>query len=78
MPARYHGLLALGAAVRRDLTTRATSLPRLTAYSFPRGTTSHALAYRLYGDASRCDELRAENGVIAPAFMPAAGTALSD
>lgn len=78
LPALYQNLLTIGAAVSRDLTTRATSLPRLTTYSFPRGTTSHALAYRLYGDAGRCDELRAENGVIAPAFMPASGTALSD
>ena len=78
LPALYQSLLVLGASVSRDLTSRATSLPRLTSYTSPRGTTSHALAYRLYGDATRCDELRLENGVIAPAFMPAFGTALSE
>lgn len=78
LPAMYQALLALGAAVSRDLTTRAAPLPRLTSYSFPRGTTSHALAYRLYGDASRCDELRAEGHVIHPAFMPSSGIALSE
>ncbi len=77
LPALYQGLLALGAAVSRDLTSRAAPLPRLTTYAFPRGTTSHVLAYRLYGDANRADELRAENHVIHPAFMPASGRALA-
>lgn len=77
-PATYQSLIALGATVARDLTTRAAPLPRLTTFSFPRPTTSHVLAYRLYGDANRCDELRGENTVIHPAFMPASGTALSD
>ena len=76
LPAVYQALIALGATVTRDLTTRAAPLPRLTTYSLPRGTTSHALAYRLYGDAGRADELLAENKVIHPAFMPASGTAL--
>jgi prophage DNA circulation protein len=35
------------------------------------------MAYRLYADASRGDELRAENKVVHPAFSPAAGLALS-
>ena len=78
LPAMYQALITLGAAVSRDLATRAAQLPALTTYTFAIGTTSHALAYRLYGDATRCDQLRAENGVYAPAFMPATGTALSD
>lgn len=78
MPALYQALLTLGGAVSRDLTSRAAPRPRLASYTFPRGTTSHALAYRLYGDANRADELRAENKVIHPAFMPAGGTALSE
>ena len=78
MPALYQALLVASAAITQDLTTRAAPLPRLTTYAYPRGTTSHALAYRLYGDANRADELRAENKVISPAFMPASGTALSD
>ncbi len=78
LPALYQALLSAGAAAARDLTTRAAPLPRLTTYSFGRGTTSHVLAYRLYGDAGRADELRAENKVNNPAFMPASGTALSE
>ncbi len=76
-PATYQALIGLGAAITRDLTTRAAPLPRLTTYAFPRGTTSHVQAYRLYGDAGRADELRAENHVIHPAFMPASGRALA-
>ncbi len=78
LPAFYQALVTLGAAVSRDLAIRAAYLPALTSYGFARGTTSHALAYRLYGDATRCDQLRAENGCNAPAFMPASGTALSE
>lgn len=77
-PANYQALISLHAAVTQDLTTRAMSLPQLITYSMARIMTSHALANRLYGDASRCDELRAENKVIHPAFMPLSGTALSE
>ena len=78
LSAQYQALLALGAAISRDMQARAAPLPRLTTYSFPRGTSSIVLAYRLYGDAGRADELRAENGINHPAFMPASGTALSE
>ncbi len=78
LSAQYQAPGPLGAAVARDLQARAAPLPRLTTYGFPRGTSSLVLAYRLYGDASRADELRAENAVSNPAFMPATGTALSE
>lgn len=77
-PANFQALIALHAAVTRDLTTRAVSLPKLTAYRFARGMTAPTLANRLYGDAGRADELRAENKIIHPAFMPRRGTALSE
>jgi prophage DNA circulation protein len=35
------------------------------------------MAYKLYDDASRCDELRQENKVVHPAFCPPTGRALS-
>ncbi len=76
-PSTYQALIAMHAAVTRDLTTRAVSLPALVPYASARVMTSHALANRLYADASRCDELVAENKVINPGFMPLAGTALS-
>ena len=77
-PANYQALIALQAKVVKDLTTRAAQLPRLVTYTQARILTSHALANRLYGDASRCDELRVENKIIHPAFCPLSGTALSD
>lgn len=77
-PASYQALIGAHAAVVRDLTTRASPLPDMIKYSFGRVMTSHALANRLYGDASRCDELVSENKVIAPGFMPVSGLALSE
>lgn len=77
-PTCYQALIAAHAAAVRDLMTRALSLPSVITYSFARVMTSHALANRLYGDASRCDELRQENKVIDPHFMPITGTALSE
>ncbi|WP_158812063.1 hypothetical protein [Beijerinckia sp. L45] len=73
----FQALIAAHAAIVRDLTTRARPLPNMITYSFGRTLTSHALAQRLYADASRADELVAENKVINPAFMPASGSALS-
>ena len=74
----YQALIALDAKVVADLTTRAAALPRLVTYSLRPQLTSHALANLLYGDAGRSDELRAENKVRHPAFMPPTGTALSE
>lgn len=77
-PSTYQALIAMHAAVTRDLTSRAVSLPALVSYASARVLTSHALANRLYADASRCNELVAENKVFNPGFMPLAGTALSE
>lgn len=77
-PTVFQALIGAHAACVQDLTARARPLPKLVTYATGRPVTSHALAYRLYGDATRCDELRAENRVIHPAFMPATGIALSD
>lgn len=77
-PAAYQALITLHAAVVRDLTTRGASLPALVTYRVGRVMTSHTLANRLYGDASRCDELRAEGKILHPAFVPPVGTALSE
>ena len=77
-PTVFQALIGAHAACVQDLTVRARPLPKLVTYTTPRPLTSHALAYRLFGDASRCDQLRNENRVIHPAFMPATGLALSD
>ncbi len=76
-PSTYQALIAAHATATADLTTRAAYLPALVTYSYSRVLTSHALANSLYGEASRCDEIRAENKIIHPAFCPPSGTALS-
>lgn len=73
----YQALVALHGAVTRDLVKRSLQLPILVAYSFPRSLPSVAMAWRLYADSTRADELVAQNKVIHPAFMPAQGVALS-
>ena len=77
-PTVFQALIAAHAACVQDLVTRARPLPKLVTYAVARPMTSHALAYRLYGDATRCDQLRDENKVIYPAFMPKTGVALSN
>ena len=46
-------------------------------FAFARPLSTLVAAYRLYDDASRCDDLRAENRVVHPAFMRQDGYALS-
>jgi hypothetical protein len=73
----YRALVSLRAMMVRDLTDRSRPLPQIVTYNLPRGPSSLVLAQRLYGDASRADELIAENAVVHPLFMPRAGRALS-
>ncbi|HLH95008.1 MAG TPA: DNA circularization N-terminal domain-containing protein [Xanthobacteraceae bacterium] len=73
----YQALVALHGSVTRDLVQRALQLPSLVTYNFPRSLPSIVMAWKLYADSTRADELAAENKVIHPAFMPASGIALS-
>lgn len=73
----YQALIALQAAISNDLGTRARPLPLMTTYSFPTRMPSLWMAQRLYQDPTRAGQLRQENQVIHPAFMPASGVALS-
>jgi prophage DNA circulation protein len=75
--ATYQALVALHGAVTRDLVNRALQLPSLVSYNVPRSLPSLALAWRLYADSTRADQLVAQNKVIHPAFCPPSGTALS-
>jgi prophage DNA circulation protein len=75
--ATYRAIIALHAAVTADLTARALPLPMVVSYTFPAGRPVLWLANRLYGDASRGDELIAENKPVHPAFMPPDVLALS-
>lgn len=73
----YQALIRLHAAIMRHLTVTARPLPRMLNFRFASPLPVLVQAYRLYDDASRADELRAENHIVHPAFAPATGRALS-
>jgi prophage DNA circulation protein len=73
----YQTLVALHAAVLFHLYQTAQPLPQLLDFQFAAIKPTLVQSYRLYADASRADELRAENKVVHPAFAPRAGQALA-
>jgi prophage DNA circulation protein len=75
--ASYAALIALDAAVTNFLVTTARPLPQMIGYQFAVPLPSLVIAHRLYQDASRADQIRAENKVVHPAFCPPIGVALS-
>ncbi len=75
--ASYQALRALRTAVLNDLTTRGADLARLTTITTPMPQPSLVLAYRLYRDATRSDDLIARADPVHPAFMPTSFEALS-
>ena len=75
--ASYAGLRDLRSAVIADLTARTAALPDLVTVRIPGALPSLALAYRLYGDATREPGMVARANVVHPGFMPAAFEALS-
>lgn len=70
-------LQRLSAQVTLDLRQRAAQLPQVVAYSFPAPLPALVLAWRLYQDAGRADELIARNHAVHPGFLPAQGEALA-
>jgi hypothetical protein len=75
--AAFSALVGLHAAVAFHLAEVARPLPRMLSYAFYNTLSSLVIGYKLYSDASRCDEIRAENKIIHPAFCPMEGRALS-
>jgi len=73
----FRAVTELHAAVIYYLVQTARPLPRMLSYAFADVLPSLVLAYRLYADAGRADELRAENKIIHPAFSLREGLALS-
>lgn len=69
--ALYQALVAARAAVSRDISDRGAELPRIVRIQLPESQPALALAWTLYGDATRADELVARNAVRDPLFMPA-------
>jgi hypothetical protein len=73
----YRALVSLHGALTFDLNTRALPLPRIVNFQFPGVQPMLWIANRLYGDASREAELRAENNPVHPAFVQQSVRALS-
>lgn len=65
----YATLMALRAAVVKDINTRAVNLPRVIRYTPPATLPMVVIAHRLYGDARRADELIARNKIRNPLFV---------
>jgi prophage DNA circulation protein len=75
--ASYSALRALRSAVANDINTRCARLPQLRQVITAAPTPALALAYRLYGDATRCDELTLRSGAECALFLPTSFEALS-
>jgi hypothetical protein len=73
----FRALITLHGAINAHLVATALPLPRVLHYQFFAPLPSLVMAYKLYDDASRADELRAENKIVHPAFCPMVGEALS-
>ena len=76
--ASYTALRGLRTAVAADLIARAAGLLRLTTITNPAALPSLVLAYQLYGDATRSDDLIARADPVNPMFMPVSFVGLSN
>lgn len=66
----FNALRALRTATIRDITTRAASLPQLVTFTPMASLPALLLAYKLYDDPEREDEIIARNDIASPAFVP--------
>jgi prophage DNA circulation protein len=73
----FQSLITLHGAITNHLVQTALPLPRMLNYQFFQVLPSLVMAYKLYDDASRADEVRDENRIVHPAFCPLVGEALS-
>ena len=74
----YQALSQLRTAVVDDLQTRAALLPRLRTVRTPQAQSSLVLAYRLYADSGRADEMVRRAHPQHPGFMPTEFQALTE
>jgi len=65
----YTSLIDLRAAVVRDLRERGAQLPKLTSHMPAATLPALVIAYQLYGDASRADEIVTRNRIRHPGFV---------
>jgi prophage DNA circulation protein len=66
----YQVLAGLRSAVAQDLRTRGARLPDLTTYTTPATLPALVVAHRIYGDATRADEITDRNQISHPGFVP--------
>lgn len=73
----FLALKQLRAAVVQDLTVRGAALAPLTTFTFGENLPALALAYQIYQDITRTDQLTAFGNSPHPAFMPVSFQALA-
>ncbi|MFC3674656.1 DNA circularization protein [Ferrovibrio xuzhouensis] len=66
----FTALTDLRTEALRDIDTRAVNKPALRKIQPPETMPATVLAYQLYGDATRADEIASRNGVAHPGFVP--------
>jgi len=66
----FVALSDLRAAVVKDINTRAVDLRKLVNYTPKQTMPAVVLAYRLYGDATRDEEIVTRNKIAHPGFLP--------
>lgn len=66
----FRALTELHAATARDITARGGNLARVTTVRAPDTLPAVVVAHRLFGDATRADELVARNRLSHPGFVP--------
>lgn len=66
----FDSLRGLRTAVAQDLRERGAKLPRIARVTQGATLPARVVAYRLYGDASRADEIVARNKIRHPGFVP--------
>ena len=67
----YDAMRALRVALVEDVTRRAALLPRVTTYTPAAASPAVTLAWELYSDGDRGDEIATRNAVVHPLFVPA-------
>lgn len=75
--ASYKALASARGAVATDLDARGAQLPPMRQFNFAISMPSLVIAYRLYQDTTRADQLADMAGPAHPAFMPLSFKALS-
>lgn len=73
----YQQLGRLAAAVMQHLAVTEAKVPQVVYYDYRAGFPALALAFRIYQDSARSEQLIAENRVVHPAFFPLRVRALS-